>query len=395
MQLLTPADAARRVTAALKTAAEATGAGFDYLLRTASRESSLNATAQNPTSSARGLFQFIDSTWLETMKEEGPKLGLGAAADDITKTTSGRYVVADPARRAEILAMRDEPQTSALMAAAFTRRNAATFENALGRTPTEGELYAAHFLGAQGAIELTSLAATSPATPAAAAFPAQASANRAVFYEGGRAVGARELYDRLTATSSGAAIGAVVGQGARDRSALALQSSGDGAASGPFNGGQENDGQTFHSLFKTGRRSPVASYVEQAWSSFGSAGLAADVSGTTNPAAKAVAYAPAGVTVPQRAEAAVAAVEQAVRTRPRKAAAPTQATPAPQPVASQAASAPQARAPEDKAAEAALQAGAATATRRKIELTTFLGFGAQNAPKSAPAALTTTARGRP
>ncbi|QZO00740.1 hypothetical protein [Chenggangzhangella methanolivorans] len=61
------------------------------------------------------------------MKEEGPGLGMGAAAGDIAKTASGRYVVADPARRAEILAMRDDPQASALLGAAFaTRRRSRT-----------------------------------------------------------------------------------------------------------------------------------------------------------------------------------------------------------------------------------------------------------------------------
>ena len=41
---------------------------FDYLLQTAIRESSLNPTAKASTSSATGLFQFLDSTWLEVLK---------------------------------------------------------------------------------------------------------------------------------------------------------------------------------------------------------------------------------------------------------------------------------------------------------------------------------------
>lgn len=388
MQLLTPADAAGRVTAALKSAAEATGAGFDYLLRTASRESSLNATAQNPSSSARGLFQFIDSTWLEVMKEEGPKLGLGEAAADISKTTSGRYVVADPSRKAEILAMRDDPQASALLGAAFTRRNAQAFEAALGRAPTEGELYAAHFLGAQGAIELTTLATNSPNASAAAEFPAQASANRAIFYDKGQARTARELYDRLTSTPSGGAIAATTARpAATSKTALALQSTSDEAAYGPFNGGREDDGQTFHSLFKTGRRSPVAAYVQQAWSAFGSAGLAADAGSAT--AASAMSYAPAAArTATPRAEAATAAVEQAARARVVKPRANTAATVA-APTGLQTAALQPPTTHEAKAAAAAVQAGAATATRRRIELATFLGFG------SSATAASTAAQARP
>jgi len=58
-----------RVVSAIKEAAEKTGAGFDYLLRTARRESSLQPAAQASTSSARGLYQFIDSTWLTMVRD--------------------------------------------------------------------------------------------------------------------------------------------------------------------------------------------------------------------------------------------------------------------------------------------------------------------------------------
>lgn len=386
MQLLTPADAAGRVTAALKSAAEATGAGFDYLLRTATRESSLNATAKNPSSSARGLFQFIDSTWLETMKEEGPKLGLADVAADITKTASGRYTVADPVRRTEILAMRDDPQTSALMAAAFTRRNAQTFEAALGRAPTDGELYAAHFMGAQGAIELTSLAANQPTASAAASFPSQASANRTIFYTAGHARSAREVYDRLTATPAGAT---VVAQAQTQnpaqrvtRPALALQAS-DDASVAPFNGGRENDGQAFHSLFKTGRRTPVASYVQQAWAGFGSAGLASDgasakgVRATSALGYAPVAAAPATAVTTPNAEAAAMAVEQAARTYAAK----PRATRTVQRAAASTAAAVQAAPPAFP-----------TQASRKVELTSFLGV---QLPSWLSGTASSTARGRP
>jgi hypothetical protein len=294
MQLLSPTDAAGRVTAALKSAAEATGAGFDYLLRTAKRESALDPTAKAPTSSARGLFQFIDQTWLQVLKEDGPALGLGDAAADVSRTASGRYAVADPARRAELLALRDDPQAAALLAGAFTRRNAATLQSALGRPATEGELYAAHFLGAQGAVQLVTLAANSPDSPAAAAFPAQASANRAIFYEQGRARSASEVYARLT-TSPGRG-----SEPAAAPVALALQATAEPEIA-PFQNGVENDRQPFHSLFKTGRRSPVSSYIAQTWSSFGSAGLVSDAAparakvaaATTQPAAVTLSYAPA------------------------------------------------------------------------------------------------------
>ena len=54
-----------------------TGADFKYLLATAQVESNLNPNAGAATSSARGLFQFIEQTWLRTLKEQGPALGYG------------------------------------------------------------------------------------------------------------------------------------------------------------------------------------------------------------------------------------------------------------------------------------------------------------------------------
>ena len=52
------------VVSALKNAAAATGSDFHYLLGTAMRESSLKPDARSHSSSAAGLFQFIDQTWL-------------------------------------------------------------------------------------------------------------------------------------------------------------------------------------------------------------------------------------------------------------------------------------------------------------------------------------------
>ena len=88
---------ANRVVAALQKAAAKTGSDFHYLLGTAMRESSLKPNAQSGSSSATGLFQFIDQTWLMTMKESGAEFGYGRYADAIEKSPSGRYTVRDPA----------------------------------------------------------------------------------------------------------------------------------------------------------------------------------------------------------------------------------------------------------------------------------------------------------
>ena len=171
------------VTGAIQQASRATGVSFEYLLATAQVESGLNAGAAAKTSSARGLYQFIEQTWLGTMKESGPSLGYGRYADAITKLPSGRFAVADPALRSEILNLRGDPAANAVMAGAFTKHNAEILQSRLGREATNGELYIAHFLGAGGASRLITRAANSPNAIAAEAFPGAARANRSIFYD--------------------------------------------------------------------------------------------------------------------------------------------------------------------------------------------------------------------
>jgi len=171
------------VAGAIRQASQATGTSFSYLLATAQVESGLNPQAGASTSSARGLFQFVEQTWLGTMKQSGAALGYGRYADAITRTASGHYQVRDPALRSQILKLRNDPTANALMAGAFTKANAAYLAEKLGRQPSEGELYIAHFLGAGGAARLISLGATDPYGKASAFFAHAASANPSIFYD--------------------------------------------------------------------------------------------------------------------------------------------------------------------------------------------------------------------
>ena len=190
-------NSGERVTAAIRLASQQTGISFDYLLKTAHRESALNPTAQATTSSARGLFQFIETTWLQTVKEDGPAFGLQAQANQIEKTAGGNYVVRDPMVRAEILKLRDNPEIASAMAAAFSKRNASEIQSVIGRQPTEGELYIAHFLGASGAKRFLSLRATNPNASAVAAFPEAARANKSIFYNSNGPRSIEETYRAL------------------------------------------------------------------------------------------------------------------------------------------------------------------------------------------------------
>src|SRR5437016_3473067 len=174
-----------RIAGAIKQAANSTGASFEYLLTTAKMESDFNPTAGASTSSARGLFQFIDQTWLGTVKEAGAQLGYGNYADAIVKSSSGSYSVGDPAARAAIMKLRDDPVAASSMAAVLTQSNSFKLTGKIGRRPTDGELYMAHFMGVGGAARLISNAEDNPNAAAARLFPNAAAANRSIFYERG------------------------------------------------------------------------------------------------------------------------------------------------------------------------------------------------------------------
>ena len=90
-----------RIAGAIKQAASTTGTSFEYLLATAKMESNFNPTARASTSSARGLFQFIDQTWLGTVKEAGSQLGYGKYADAISKIARRAIIRSRDPGRAE------------------------------------------------------------------------------------------------------------------------------------------------------------------------------------------------------------------------------------------------------------------------------------------------------
>jgi len=175
--------AATAVTNAIRSAASQTGTSFNYLLATAKIESDLDPNLTMKSSSASGLFQFIDQTWLGTLKQAGPAFGYGDYANAISRNSSGHYSVDDPDMRRQIMKLRNDPSANAVMAGVLTQQNAAALSRRIGRPPTESELYIAHFFGAGGAGKLIQLADSSPQASAAEAFPSAAHANRSIFYD--------------------------------------------------------------------------------------------------------------------------------------------------------------------------------------------------------------------
>lgn len=163
------------------------------------RESSLNPNAKAGTSSAVGLFQFLKSTWLQVMKDEGPRLGYQNYADAIQRSSDGDLYIADPAIEAEVLKLREDPQIAADLAAAFTKNNGDYLTQKFGRMPSPGELYIAHFLGAKGAEKMFTAGLSNPDQIAATLFPKQAASNKAIFYSDGQPRTIRQVYRALVA----------------------------------------------------------------------------------------------------------------------------------------------------------------------------------------------------
>ena len=181
---LNPLAAQRaQVFSALRSAAAATGADFDYLVKTAQRESNFDPGAKAHTSSATGLFQFTSETWLQVLERYGAQHG--------AKT--------DGLDRKGLLALRTDPDLSARMAGELARENAKILAKKMGRPATAAELYAAHFMGPQDASRLIHAARRNDEGSAAAMFPRAALANSSVFRgKDGASLTAAQLYAKLT-----------------------------------------------------------------------------------------------------------------------------------------------------------------------------------------------------
>lgn len=168
------------VVNAIKQASTKTGVNFAYLVQQASAESSFDADAKARTSSASGLYQFIERTWLDMVERHGDKHGID---------TSGKT-------RGEILELRNDPKAASLMAAEFASENEKFLDAHYGGEIGATELYFAHFLGAGGASSFLNARQEDPMQKGAILFPSAAKANRNVFYDqsSGRAKSLDEIY---------------------------------------------------------------------------------------------------------------------------------------------------------------------------------------------------------
>jgi hypothetical protein len=192
---LPPHGISPSVISSIRQASRAASVDFGTLMAQAKEESGFRVDAKSSSSSASGLFQFINSTWLGLVQRFGDKYGVGALAQEIATDSTGQATVADPALRERILALRKDPSLSAALAAEYARANKSEIERALGRPAANADLYLAHFLGAAGATALLKAVAQNGDAVGATLLPGAATANRSVFFDdAGRARSVAEIY---------------------------------------------------------------------------------------------------------------------------------------------------------------------------------------------------------
>lgn len=191
--------APQHVASAVHQASAKTGVDFSYLLTQAKVESSFDTDVKAKGSSATGLFQFIEQTWLRMVKEHGAEHGRAAWVGAIEQGRGGHFSVKN-GMKAEILNGRTDAAFSSLMAGEFANENRETLEGKLGRRVNSTDLYMAHFLGAGGATTFLSAMRDNPLQSAARLFPEAARSNRAVFYDrNGTPNSLAEVYGRFNA----------------------------------------------------------------------------------------------------------------------------------------------------------------------------------------------------
>ncbi|MFM9161537.1 MAG: transglycosylase SLT domain-containing protein [Methylocystis sp.] len=165
------------------------------LMAIADKESNFSLRAKARTSTASGLFQFVEKTWLHAIKIFGGRHGRA----EESKAVAGQEGVslnASPLKRSQILNLRMDPYLSAVLAAEMLKKDGAKIAEKIGRPLTAGETYLIHFLGTDDAEKFLNVLEENPNLSAAALLPRPARANRPIFYEsrGGR-LSARSVRD--------------------------------------------------------------------------------------------------------------------------------------------------------------------------------------------------------
>jgi hypothetical protein len=171
-----------------------------YMMTLADVESSLEPKAKASTSSAEGLFQFIDQTWIEMLYHHGADHGFERAAEAL-RIVNDEVELVDDSKRSWIMGLKRDPYLSALMAGELINDIQRALQGEGERELAEAELYLAHFFGAKAAVQFLRALDEQPDAVAAKLFPKAAKANLGLFSETNgrkrRSITVAELYDRI------------------------------------------------------------------------------------------------------------------------------------------------------------------------------------------------------
>nr|WP_217362990.1 transglycosylase SLT domain-containing protein [Roseicella sp. DB1501] len=155
------------VVSALDRAVRSTGIEPALLAALAWQESRFDPQARNGRSTARGLMQFTESTWLQAVRDHGAQHGLAYEASMLTTdAATGTISVRKPKLRARILELRNNPRYAAALAAQEISRARAALELALMRPVGPADLYLVHLLGPAGAQRFLTALDRTPNRPA-------------------------------------------------------------------------------------------------------------------------------------------------------------------------------------------------------------------------------------
>jgi len=149
------------IASILQEASAATGAPLGIMQRIAYSESGFNPNAKaKAPSSASGLFQFVKDTWDTMLRRKGKKYGLSPDTSPF------------------------DARANALMGGEFIQDNIKDIQSSvLTPPPTATDVYAAHFMGSDGAKQLFREIKNDPYTIAASVFPKAAESNPSIFYD--------------------------------------------------------------------------------------------------------------------------------------------------------------------------------------------------------------------
>lgn len=176
-----PMKIRRHLVQTIVRAAREVGSDPELLMAIADKESSFLTEVQAKTSSATGLFQFIEKTWLGVVHKFGAQYGLSKESAVVVYGEDG-WTVPNAEEKARILELRREPRLSALMAGEMLKRDAARISERIGRPLTHGETYLAHFLGPGDAERFMAKVVEQPKSAAAQLLPKPAKSNKTIFY---------------------------------------------------------------------------------------------------------------------------------------------------------------------------------------------------------------------